>query len=75
VRNNTRENHIQIDIHKASSEMPTRLDSCCVVAIFPKSAFALLAIIVFLSGAPCYQLHAPGNHAFGRIFYQQMDMI
>jgi hypothetical protein len=51
--------HIQIHIDQALDEMLVRFHSRGVVAILPECTFAILPLVLLLTGSSCNQLHDP----------------
>jgi hypothetical protein len=55
-------NHIlEVDINKTAAQMLAGFYGCGMVAIFPESPFAPLALIILLAGTSRYQLNCGGN--------------
>lgn len=67
--------HVQIDVDHAAGQIIVAIDASGMVAIFPERATPLLALVVFLPGAACDQLHAAGDFATALVLDQQMHVV
>jgi hypothetical protein len=68
--------HVQIHIDQALDEVTVCFNSRCMVAILPKSAFAFLPPVVFLTGSSRNELHGSRNDLpLSTVKHQKMDVI
>lgn len=64
VGNNAGPDHIQIDINNASPQIVTGFYRCGMITVFLKSAFTILAAIVFLAKSAGNELNRSGDGVF-----------
>src|SRR5271157_5082672 len=55
-------NHVQVHVNDTLDKMSIRLDCGCVIAVFPKCAFSLFPLVIFLGGAARRELDAPRDN-------------
>ena len=49
-------NHIQVDVYQTPQQMLSGFDGGCMVAVLPKSAFALFSLVVCVLSASVHEL-------------------
>jgi hypothetical protein len=50
--------HVLVNIYETAAQIFAGFYGCCMVAMFPESPFAALALDIFLAGATC-PCHVP----------------
>jgi hypothetical protein len=68
-------NHVQVDVDQTAVQMLVGLDGGGMIAVFPKCAMPVLALIVLLRGSARDELHALRYDISAGVFHQEMDMV
>jgi hypothetical protein len=58
-------NHVQVDVNQTAMQVFVGLYGGGVITILPERPLPIFALVVFLRGAPCYELHTFGNNVLG----------